>query len=376
MHYDNEPEQGMHGAEAVAHFLDRKHASFELIQHYATYAAREEASAAGSPAPRMAKTVVLSDTDGYRIAIIPASERVDLDKAREVFGASADMRLATEDEIVQEFPHSILALCLRSGACLERQRCSTPACCTTTGSFAALATIAIPSRSLPKRSSEWANRPSRTFASERRPSTEAIPGRRAALSTLRLDDCFAQPDVVELTIALATMQCSRRVAVMPGLPTSGAVEAKSGTTPRLCRNTSARQRGGHASTGRSRRRGRPRRRARRPAHERGTSRQARRCVPTFAGVVTATPPARAPERDGAGRTTWSSSRSRPQSRSARSRPSRCLPHPATAANAAAASPPPAAARAHAGRRPPSEHRRGYDRRARANDGRRGRARTR
>ena len=86
--YDNEPEQGMHGAEAVAHFLDRKHASYELIEHYATYAARDEASAAGSAAPRMAKTVVLHDTDGYRIAIIPASERVDLDKARGVFGAS------------------------------------------------------------------------------------------------------------------------------------------------------------------------------------------------------------------------------------------------------------------------------------------------
>jgi len=52
----------------------------------------------------MAKTVVLHDTDGYRIAIIPASERVDLDKARKVFGASADMRLATEREIAQDFP--------------------------------------------------------------------------------------------------------------------------------------------------------------------------------------------------------------------------------------------------------------------------------
>lgn len=103
-HYDNEPEQGMHGVEAVAHFLERKHAPFELIEHPATYAASAEASAAGSPAPRMAKTVALHDADGYRIAIIPASERVDLDKARAVFGASADMRLATEDEIVKEFP--------------------------------------------------------------------------------------------------------------------------------------------------------------------------------------------------------------------------------------------------------------------------------
>ena len=166
-HYDNEPEQGMHGAEAVAHFLDRKHASFELIEHHATYAAREEASAAGSPAPRMAKTVVLHDSDGYRIAIIPASERVDLDKAREVFGASADMRLATEREIAQDFPTFDPGALPPFGACLERRRCSTPACCTTTGSFAAPVTIAIPSRSLPKRSSEWVSRPSPTSASER-----------------------------------------------------------------------------------------------------------------------------------------------------------------------------------------------------------------
>lgn len=103
-HYYTEPEREMHGAEAVAHFLDRKHASYELIEHYATYAAREEASAAGSPAPRMAKTVALHDTDGYRIAIVPASERVDLDKARKVFGATPDMRLATEDEIAHQFP--------------------------------------------------------------------------------------------------------------------------------------------------------------------------------------------------------------------------------------------------------------------------------
>jgi Ala-tRNA(Pro) deacylase len=102
--YDNEPERAMHGAEAVAHFLDRKHVTYELIEHQATYAARQEAIAAGSAAPRMAKTVVLHDADGYRIAIIPASERVDLDKARKVFGAGADMRLATESEIAQDFP--------------------------------------------------------------------------------------------------------------------------------------------------------------------------------------------------------------------------------------------------------------------------------
>jgi hypothetical protein len=97
-----------------------------------------------------------------------------------------------------------------------------------------------------------------------------------------------------------------RVAAMSGSGTGGAVEATSWRTPLLCRNTSARQRGGHASTGRSRRRGRPRRRARRPARTRHmTPRAPLRAH--FAGVVPATPPARGPERQrrGAGRRSWS-----------------------------------------------------------------------
>ena len=125
-----------------------------------------------------------------------------------------------------------------------------------------------------------------------------------------VDDPFRSFGASLRATSSATTRCSRRVAAMPGLPTSGAVAAKSGTTSRLCRNTSARQRGGHASTGRSRRRGRPRRRARRPAHERGTSRQARRCVPTFVDVVPATPPGRAPGRGAARRKSVSWSRSR------------------------------------------------------------------
>ena len=74
-HYYREPEREMQGADAVAHFLDRQHATYELIEHHATYAAREEATAVGDAAPRMAKTVVLHDHDGFRVAVIPASEQ-------------------------------------------------------------------------------------------------------------------------------------------------------------------------------------------------------------------------------------------------------------------------------------------------------------
>ena len=115
------------------------------------------------------------------------------------------------------------------------------------------------------------------------------------------------------------------------------------------------RRAGHASSGRSTPPEPHSRRARRPAHGRGTGRRGRRCAPIFAGAVTATPPARPPERDGSGRRFWSSSRSRRQSPSGRSRPSQCLRDPAIAENGAPASPPPATERARAGRLPQSGH---------------------
>jgi Ala-tRNA(Pro) deacylase len=37
------------------------------------------------------------------LAVIPASQRLDLDKARELLGASGSLRLATEDEIGKDF---------------------------------------------------------------------------------------------------------------------------------------------------------------------------------------------------------------------------------------------------------------------------------
>jgi len=98
------PERGMQGVEAVTRFLDHLGAPYELVEHRETYAAVDEANAVGSELAEMAKTVLLHDHDGFRAAVIPASERLDLHKARERFGASRHLRLASEDEIGQEFP--------------------------------------------------------------------------------------------------------------------------------------------------------------------------------------------------------------------------------------------------------------------------------
>ena len=51
-----------------------------------------------------AKAVVLRDADGFRLAVVPASERVDLHKLRELLEAGTDLRLASEQELEVEFP--------------------------------------------------------------------------------------------------------------------------------------------------------------------------------------------------------------------------------------------------------------------------------
>ena len=90
MTVDHTPGRGMHGIEAVVHFLDRERAPYELIEHADTFAAVDEASEAGSRPARMAKTVLLHDHDGFRVAVIPASEQLDLHKA--ICGWRARMR--------------------------------------------------------------------------------------------------------------------------------------------------------------------------------------------------------------------------------------------------------------------------------------------
>jgi Ala-tRNA(Pro) deacylase len=92
-----------HGLEAVARLLDRRGMRYEVVEHDATYSAVAEARAADADPEATAKTVALHDRDGYRLAVVPACERLDLRRAREVLGASHHLRLATEREPQQDF---------------------------------------------------------------------------------------------------------------------------------------------------------------------------------------------------------------------------------------------------------------------------------
>ncbi|HEU4975664.1 MAG TPA: YbaK/EbsC family protein [Baekduia sp.] len=93
----------MQGAEVVTHFLEHHGTPYELLEHEETLCAGDEAYASGVAPAFMAKTVVLHDDDGFRLAVIPASERLDVARARRALGASRHLRLATEEEMEQAF---------------------------------------------------------------------------------------------------------------------------------------------------------------------------------------------------------------------------------------------------------------------------------
>jgi len=90
------------GLAAVTAFLERHGAPYEVVEHERTQTAAAEARAAGVPAADVAKTIVLRDDEGLRLAVIPASERLDMRKLRQAL-ASRSLRLVTESEMADEF---------------------------------------------------------------------------------------------------------------------------------------------------------------------------------------------------------------------------------------------------------------------------------
>jgi Ala-tRNA(Pro) deacylase len=93
-----------HGIELVRSFLDRAGIAHDVVEHQPTYSAIEEARAAREEPRHTAKTLLLHDRGGWRIAVLPANRRLDLERARRLLGASSHLRLATEDEMRTEFP--------------------------------------------------------------------------------------------------------------------------------------------------------------------------------------------------------------------------------------------------------------------------------
>ena len=89
---------------AIVEFLDGAGVEYELIEHEPTMSGAAEARVTEHAPDQVAKTVVLRDGGAYVIAVIPASQRLDVHKLRELLGAPRQLRLASEDQIARDFP--------------------------------------------------------------------------------------------------------------------------------------------------------------------------------------------------------------------------------------------------------------------------------
>ncbi len=97
-------EQEKSSTNLITHYLDEHNVGYKLFEHDRSFSAAGEARATGVAPHDAAKSVLLRDRRGYRLTVIPASERLDLKKLRGLIDAGRDLRFATEQEMAEDFP--------------------------------------------------------------------------------------------------------------------------------------------------------------------------------------------------------------------------------------------------------------------------------
>jgi prolyl-tRNA editing enzyme YbaK/EbsC (Cys-tRNA(Pro) deacylase) len=91
--------------EDLTRVLDEAGARYELLPHARTESALAEAEALRIAPADVAKTLVVTTPEGYVRAVLPASERIDLRKLREVRGGGKKKgHLASEDDLARDYP--------------------------------------------------------------------------------------------------------------------------------------------------------------------------------------------------------------------------------------------------------------------------------
>lgn len=82
-------------------YLDENRIQYDLIPHEATLSSLGSAHAGHIPSDKLAKGVMLSNGNGYMLAVLPASHHLRMSEVKSELGH--EMRLATEPEIEKVF---------------------------------------------------------------------------------------------------------------------------------------------------------------------------------------------------------------------------------------------------------------------------------
>ena len=94
-------------AKRLKEFLDSRQIRYVTVNHSLAYTAQEIAASAHIPGNRLAKTVMVKIDGEMAMAVLPGSEKVDLDRLKEAAGAKR-VDLAGELEFKDRFPECAL----------------------------------------------------------------------------------------------------------------------------------------------------------------------------------------------------------------------------------------------------------------------------
>ena len=89
---------------ALTQTLDRSGIAYELLEHAPTDRATEEASALGLRPNEVAKTIVLTSGGGNLRVLLPASDRIDMHKLRDLLDAGKELHLLNEAAMKRDYP--------------------------------------------------------------------------------------------------------------------------------------------------------------------------------------------------------------------------------------------------------------------------------
>ena len=92
------------GVDVLTEALDRAGIAYEVLEHEPTDRAAEEASALGLDPREVAKTIVVTTAEeNYRV-LLPASERIDMHKLRDLLDAGKELHFLTEGALGRDYP--------------------------------------------------------------------------------------------------------------------------------------------------------------------------------------------------------------------------------------------------------------------------------
>lgn len=84
-------------------YLDENKIKYVKITHSSAYTAQEIAASVHIPGKELAKTVIIRVKDGFAMAVLPASRKINFDRLKNVVGNN-EIRLAQEGEFKDLFP--------------------------------------------------------------------------------------------------------------------------------------------------------------------------------------------------------------------------------------------------------------------------------